>query len=75
MSRSKQLGISQATLWEHTGAETRDLTPRERTGGFLHIPPKRYISAQTARVELMGTWDNSWTIASKSMISGDFLNS
>ena len=41
----------------------------------LYISPKRYISAQTARVELTETRDNSWTIASKSMISGDFLNS
>jgi predicted ATP-dependent serine protease len=42
---------------------------------FLHIPSRRYIPAQTATVELMGTRDNSRTIASKSMISGDFLNS
>ena len=38
MSRSKQLGISQATLWEHTGAETRDLTPRERTASGHLLP-------------------------------------
>jgi hypothetical protein len=42
---------------------------------FLHISPKRYIPAQIATAELTGTRDNPRTIASKSMNSGDFLNS
>lgn len=49
--------------------------PRVTVWPFLHIPPKRYIPSQTAKVERMGTRVNSRTIASKSMISGAFLNS
>ena len=44
-------------------------------GVFCMNPPKGYISGQAVRAELMGTRDNYWTIASRSMISGDLLNS
>jgi transcriptional regulator with XRE-family HTH domain len=78
----KKRGLTQEDLGQQLGVNRHTLSRVEThpaavvpAGGFLHIPSKRYISAQTARVELMGTRDNSWTIASKSMISGDFLNS